>query len=62
MNNSDSQENQRMNPSLARISVENTLCLELRSIFIFFCQRHYEVTFDLDPGYLFQTALTFSLS
>ena len=29
---------------------------------IIFCQRHYKVKFDLDPGYIFQTGLTISLS
>ena len=29
---------------------------------IIFCRRHYKVKFDLDPGYIFQTGLTISLS
>ena len=29
---------------------------------IFFCRRHYKVKFDIDPGYIFLTALTILLS
>ena len=28
----------------------------------FFCRRHYKMKFDIDPGYIFKTALTISLS
>ena len=29
---------------------------------VFICQRHYKVKFEIDSGYVFQTAVTFSLS
>ena len=31
-------------------------------LYVLFCQRHYKVKFDINPGYVFQTALTMSPS
>ena len=34
----------------------------LNPTYFIFCRRYYKVKFDIDPGYIFQTALTISLS
>ena len=36
--------------------------LVLVAIVVVVCRRHYKVTFDIDPGYIFQSALTISFS
>ena len=30
--------------------------------YLHFCRKHYKSKFDIDPGYIFQTALKISLS
>ena len=39
-----------------RMTGRNKFCMD------YFCRIHYKVKFDLDPGYIFQTALPISLS